>query len=324
LTPLVSVIIPNWNGQHHLPVCLNSLRQQQFGAFEVILVDNASTDGSQQLVRERYPEVRLLELAKNYGFASACNAGIRVAHPAAQFVALLNNDTESDPGWLKAIVEAFDTQPAVGIVASKMMLFDQRDHFHSAGDFVRIDGTPGNRGVWQLDQGQYDVEEEVFSACAGAAAYRRRMLDEIGLLDEVFFFSCEDVDLSWRAQLAGWRVLYVPQAVVYHKLKATGGSITGSYFDGRNFLYLIAKNYPTGLLRRQWRHVCRRQWRIAMLAARHWRGAAARARLRGLVVGMLTLPRMWAKRRQIQAARRISDESLLALMRAVDDTQGGG
>ena len=315
--PAASIIIPHWNGKQHLDDCLYSLRRQRFTDFEVILVDNGSTDGSQAYVQQHFPEVRLLALGRNRGFTGACNAGILAAH--SPIILLLNNDTETDPNWLAAILDAFHRRPDVGSIASKMLLFDRRDHFHTAGDFYRLDGIPGNRGVWQRDVGQYDREEEVFSACGGAAAYRRAMLDEIGLLDDDFFFSCEDVDLGWRAQLAGWRVLYVPTAVVYHKLKATGGSVTGSYYDGRNFLSLIWKICPGTLLRRTWRQVLRGQFNITREALRHWRGAAARARLRGQIAGILGLPKMWRKRRVIQARRRIADDSLTARLTPIDD-----
>ncbi|MCA9970844.1 MAG: glycosyltransferase family 2 protein, partial [Anaerolineales bacterium] len=264
--PSASIIIPHFNGKQHLADCFAALRQQTEPDFEVLLVDNGSTDGSQALVRAEYPEVRLLELGENRGFTGACNAGWQAAR--GEIIILLNNDTAVSPTWLAEIRAAFARCPEAGSIACKMLLFDRRDHFHTAGDYVRLDGIPGNRGVWQRDVGQYDREEFVFSACGGAAAYRRAMLDEIGFLDDDFFFSCEDVDLGWRANLAGWRVLYVPTAVVYHKLKATGGAVTGSYYDGRNFLYLIWKNYPTSLLRRHWRAVLRAQLRITAEALR--------------------------------------------------------
>ncbi len=310
--PFVSVIIPHLNGKQHLDDCLGSLRRQTFGPFEVILVDNGSTDGSQAYVQAHFPEVQLLALPSNRGFTGACNAGYAIAR--GELIVLLNNDTEADRGWLAAIVDAFARHPEVGSVASKMLLFDRRDRFHAAGDFVRLDGTPGNRGVWQADQGQYEREEYVFSACGGAAAYRRTMLDEIGFLDDDFFFSCEDVDLGWRAQLHGWKVLYAPSAVVYHKLKATGSGVTGSYYDGRNFLYLIWKNYPASLLRRHWRSILRAQLDLAKAALRAWRGAAARARLRGQLAGLLGVIRMWPKRRRIQARRRLTDDGLLEIL----------
>jgi GT2 family glycosyltransferase len=317
-SPRASVIIPHWNGRHHLDDCLNALRRQTFANHEVILVDNGSTDGSQAAVRERFPEVRLIELGENRGFTGACNAGFAASR--GDLVCLLNNDTEAAPGWLAAIVDTFDRQPGVGIVASKILLFDRRDHFHAAGDYYRVDGIPGNRGVWQQDTGQYDREEPIFGACAAAVGYRRRMIDTIGFLDDTFFFSCEDVDLAWRAQLTGWDVVYSPAAVVYHKLKASGGSgVVGSYHDGRNFLYVIWKNYPAGLLRRHAREIARAQLGISSAALRAWRGAAARARLRGQLAGLLGIVRLWPARRRIQAARRVDEATLEARLTRVDE-----
>jgi len=304
----ISVIIPNWNGAHLLPTCLNSLRRQSCGGREIIVVDNASTDGSLELLARDYPDVHVVDLPRNAGFTGACNAGIRKS--SGEFVALLNSDTEADEHWLEQVVAAFERHPEAGLIASKMFLFDRRDTLHTAGDFVRLDGTPGNRGVWQRDEGQFDREEYVFSACGGSAAYRRAMLNEIGLLDEDFFFSLEDVDLAWRAQLAGWKCVFAPQAVVYHKLAATGGGPTASFYDGRNMIWVIAKNYPSSLWKRRWRHVVRAQLRITREALRAWRGSAARARLRGQLAGLLGLPGMLGKRRTVQAMRRVSDEYL--------------
>ena len=163
-----------------------------------------------QLLARDYPEVKVVALPENRGFTGGNNAGIRAAH--GEFIILLNNDTEVDAHWLEEILAAFERHPEAGLVASKMKLFDRRDTFHTAGDFYRLDGMPGNRGVWEIDRGQYDREEYVFSACGGSAAYRKSMLDQIGLLDEDFFYSCEDIDLAWRAQLAGWKCVYAPKA----------------------------------------------------------------------------------------------------------------
>jgi len=303
LDRLVSVIIPNWNGGHHLPTCLESLRRQTYTRVEIIVADNGSTDGSLELLASDYPEVHVLDLGENRGFAGACNAGIRAARGTLVF--LLNNDTEVDARWLDEVVAAFERHPAAGMVASKMLLFDQRDTFHTAGDFYRVDGIPGNRGVWQKDMGQYEREEAVFNACGGSAAYRRAMLDQVGLLDEDFFYSCEDVDLAWRAQLAGWQCIYAPRAVVYHKLSATGGGVTASFYDGRNFIYLLAKDYPGDLWRIHWRAILRAQLRITAEALRAWRGAAARARLRGQLAGLVGIPRMLRKRRAVQRGRMV-------------------
>lgn len=306
----VSVIIPNWNGAAHLPTCLDALRAQTFRDFEVIVADNASTDASLDVLG-RYPEVRLLRLERNFGFAGACNAGIRAAR--SEIVALLNNDTEADPRWLAEVLAAFVRHPRAGIVASKMLLFDRRDILHTAGDLFRTDGTPGNRGVWQKDEGQF-AEGPVFSANGGSAAYRRAMLDSIGLLDDDFFYSCEDVDLAWRAQLAGWQCVYAPRAVVYHKLSASGGGPTASFHDGRNFIYLLVKDVPDVVWRRYWREIIAAQFRITWEALRAWRGAAARARLRGQLAGLTGIPKMLAKRKVVQAARKVSDAYVLSLL----------
>ncbi len=314
----ISIIIPNWNGAHHLPACLDSLRRQTHSSIEAILVDNASSDGSRDLLTQMYPEVRLLALNENRGFASACNTGIRASK--GDIVALLNNDTEVDSRWAGAIVDAFARHPAAGLVASKMLLFDRRDTFHTAGDFYRLDGIPGNRGVWQVDTGQFDREEYVFSACGGSAAYRRSMLDQIGLLDEDFYFSCEDVDLAWRAQLAGWKCVYAPTAIAYHKLKATGGGPTASYYDGRNFIFLIAKNYPSSLWTEHRGAIVRAQWRLARAALGAWRGKAARARLRGMLAGLIGLPRMLRRRKAVQRMRRVGDDVLLRVLTPIDDS----
>ncbi len=301
--PWVSVIIPNWNGAHHLPTCLDSLRVQRWVDAEVIVVDNASKDES-LAVLARYPEVVVLPQRTNLGFTGACNAGLRAARGEIQI--LLNNDTEADPNWLAALVDAFRRHPEVGMVASKMRLFDQRDVLHTAGDYVTPDGMAHNRGIWHRDEGQYNHEAYVFSACGGSAAYRRQMLEEIGLLDDAFFFSFEDVDLAWRAQLAGWRCLYAPRAIVYHKLKASGGGATASFYDGRNRLFTLIKNYPADLWAHHRSDVIQAQVTLVKEAVRAWRGREARATLRGVAAGLLRLPFMLPRRRAIQATRQAS------------------
>jgi GT2 family glycosyltransferase len=309
---LFSVIIPNWNGKKFLQTCLDALAQQTYPNIEVIIVDNASQDGSQAYIRENYPNVRLIELAENRGFTGACNAGMQAAK--GEYISLLNNDTEVDRNWAAAVVVAFEHHPEIGSVASKMLLFEKRDHIHTTGDFFTLDGHAGNRGVWQRDEGQFNKEEFVFSACGGSSVYRREMLDQIGLLDDDFFFSGEDVDLGWRAQLAGWRCLYTPAAIVYHHLSATGGGVTASYYDGRNLIFILVKNYPSTLWRKYGASVLRAQWRLMWDALKAWRGAAARARLRGMLAGLWGIPRLWRKRGAVQRARTVSMDYLEALL----------
>jgi len=301
--PLLSVIIPNWNGIHHLPTCLSSLRRQTHPNLEVILVDNASTDASVALVRHDFPEVSLVQIEENLGLTGGINRGIQVAR--GEIVAPLNNDTEVVPEWAEALVTAMLKYPDAGIVASKMLLFDRRDTLHSAGDAYGLDGIPINRGVWQRDDGQFDDDVYIWGGCGGAVAYRRAMLDDIGLFDEDLFMYCEDVDLNWRAQLAGYKCVFEPRAVVYHHLSATGGGEIASFYTGRNTIWVLVKNYPGELLRRHWLAVVRAQFKIAGDAIRARRGAAARARLRGQLAGLLGLPRCLRKRRTIQTMRRV-------------------
>ena len=313
MIPHISVIIPNWNGAHHLPACLDSLGQQTFRSFETLVVDNASQDES-LAVLSRYPDVRVVALSENQGFTGACNTGFRRAQGEIQV--LLNNDTEVAPDWLAEVAVAFEQHPEVGLVASKMLLFDRRDTFHTAGDYVTLDGMAHNRGVWEKDQGQYDRAAYVFSACGGSSAYRKAMLDEVGLLDDDFFFSFEDIDLAWRAQLMGWRCLYVPDAVVYHKLKASGGGVTASFHDGRNRIYTLVKNYPPDLWQKHWREVLGAQWHLVWAALRAFRGEAARATLRGVLAGVAGIPKLRQKRRDIQEQRCVDLGYLERLMQA--------
>lgn len=311
--PRVSVVIPNWNGVRFLPTCLDSLRAQTFRDFEVIVVDNASTDESLSLMAKGYPEVRVVSMPRNVFFSGAVNEGIRRAR--GEIIVLLNNDTEAEPEWLSELVRALDEHPEAAMAASKMLLFDRRHILNSAGDYYGTDGVPGNRGVWQEDRGQYDSGTYVFSACAGAAAYRRRLFEDIGLFDEDFVGYCEDVDLAFRAQLAGYACVFAPQARIYHRLSATGGGPLASYLCGRNFINVIVKNMPGSLLRRHWWHILLGQFGYVAESLRHFREPAARARLRGQLAALGQLRTMLKKRRAIQRAKRVSDQRIEALFR---------
>ncbi|MCG3139651.1 MAG: hypothetical protein HDKAJFGB_00545 [Anaerolineae bacterium] len=311
----VSIIIPNWNGARLLPVCLRALARQTFRDFESVVVDNASADDSRALLARDFPDVRVLALDANYFFAGAVNRGIRGT--ASEIVVLLNNDTEAEATWLEELVSALDANPRAGMAATKLRLFDERTKLHSAGDFYRRDGTPGNRGVWEIDAGQYDdarAAPPLFGVCGGACAYRRALLDDIGLFDEDLKFNCEDVDLNWRARLAGYDCVLAPRAIVYHMLSASGGGAFASYYVGRNFIAVLAKNYPRALWQKYWREIFAAQWAITRDALRHWRGAAARARLRGQLAGLAALPRYLQKRRATQALQRVSDGELEKLL----------
>ncbi len=308
----VSVIIPNWNGARYLPECLDSLRAQTYPRLEVIVVDNGSTDDSVPLVKEGYPEVRLLELGENRGLTGGVNAGAKAAQ--GDTLALLNNDAVADSGWVAALVDGLERHPEAGMAASKMLLYDRPTIINSAGDAFGRDGLPGNRGVWEEDQGQYDHEEWVFGGCGGAVAYRRELWEALDGFDEDFFMYCEDVDLNWRAQLAGYCCIYTPQAVVYHRLSATGGGVTASFYTGRNTLWVLAKDLPASLWRKYGPRILGAQLEITQEALRAWRGEAARARLRGQLVGLVTWPRWWGKRRVVQRSRVVSEAYLESIL----------
>lgn len=313
----VSIIIPHWNAIDLLETCLTALRNQTYHDIEVIIADNASVDGSQAYIRKHFPEVLIEQLPTNRGFTGACNAGMQVA--SGEYISLLNNDTEAEPNWVEELVSAFERHPDVGMLASRMMLFDRRDHFHTAGDYYRVDGRPGNRGVWQQDVGQFDTEAYVFSACGGSSIYRRSMLEEIGLLDDDFFFSCEDLDLAWRAQFAGYKCLYVPTAIVYHQLSASGGGVTASFYDGRNSLFLLMKDYPTALWRKHWQAILSSQWEEIRASLQSWRGKAARATLRGKLNAIRYAPRMLAKRHETQRNWRVSLDYIESILTPADE-----
>jgi GT2 family glycosyltransferase len=295
---MIDLIIPSYNGAHLLPACLNALRAQTRQDFLITVVDDGSRDDSLTLLAQHYPEVQVVRMERNRGLAAAVNAGI--AATSRPFVVLLNNDTEVAPTWLAELVGALERFPQFAFAASKLMLFDRRDHIHSTGDFYRADGEPGSRGVWQRDNGQYDAFSEVFGPCAGAAAYRRSALDALAVAGRVFdedlVMYCEDVDLNVRARRANLRTIFVPTAVVYHMLSATGGGTLASYYCGRNFALVWAKNMPTPLVHRYLPALLRSQVRFALEALRHMRQPAARARLRGQLRALRDLPRFIGKR----------------------------
>jgi GT2 family glycosyltransferase len=306
--PFLTIIIPHYNGVRHLPPCFNALRNQAYSYLEIILVDNGSTDESLPLTRRDFPEVKIIELDQNIGYA-AINRGFE--HARGDIIVPLNNDTEVTPGWTQALVEALQKYPDAGIVASKMLLFDRRDTLHSAGDGFGSDGMPINRGVWQKDKGQFDQDTYIFGGCGGAVAYRREMVEDIGFFDEDFFMYLEDADLNWRAQIAGYRAVFAPEAVVYHHLSASGGGVIASYYTGRNTL---TKDLPGVIFRRYGWQILKAQLKITLDALRAWRGAAARARLRGQLAGLWRLPQWLAKRKAVQAKRRVDDAYLESLL----------
>ncbi|MCI8417971.1 MAG: glycosyltransferase family 2 protein [Lachnospiraceae bacterium] len=239
----VSVVIPNYNGMKYMETCLEALLKQ-VEAWQVIVVDNGSTDGSREWVLQQYPQIRLVGLKKNYGFCRAVNEGLRAAQ--TPYVILLNNDTRVCPGFVKALVGALDRNPKAFSVAAKMLQYHRPDRIDDAGNLYCALGWAFARGK-DKPSTLYGKPEEIFAACAGAAIYRKSVLKQIGDFDEAHFAYLEDIDLGYRARIFGWRNLYEPTAQVYHVGSGTSGSRYNAFkvfHSTRNNVYLIYKNMP--------------------------------------------------------------------------------
>lgn len=301
MNPRVSVVILNWNGRRYLEDCLSSLQDQTFTDFEIILVDNGSTDGSVEWVAERFPQVQVIRNETNVGFAAGNNQAIRASQ--SEFVATLNNDTRVEPDWLAMLIAAAEEDPTVGMCASKMLFADRPEIINSTGINLDPIGIAWDRRGGEPDDRQETEPVEVFGPCAGAALYRRAMLDQIGVFDERFFAYLGDVDLAWRARLAGWRCLYVPHARVYHVHSATAGE--GSPFKnrllGRNKVWTIAKNYPISRLVLYLPLIL-----LYDLAAVLYTLVVRRdvSSLQGRLEGLRGLSGIWRRRRTVQALRQ--------------------
>jgi len=246
IEPLVSIIILNYNGRDFIEECLGSVLSQTYKSFEIIVVDNASEDGSREILRERYlPDITLIENNVNLGFAAGNNIAFQKAN--GEFIAILNNDAVADSGWLEELVCAVQRcDYSYGMWASKILFYDNRRIIDTAGHLIYPDGLNRGRGKGETDIGQYDKEEEVFFPSGCAALYRKKMLDEIGFFDPDFFAYGDDTDVGLKARLAGWKCLYVPTAVVYHRSSATTGrySPMKAYLVERNRVWILIKYFP--------------------------------------------------------------------------------
>ena len=306
----ISVIVVNWNGQRFLQDCLGSLSGQTYTNREIILVDNGSTDSSVAYVRENFPSVKIVELRENTGFTGGNTEGLKVAD--GEFVALVNNDTRADDRWLENLIQPMHKDPGVAICASKL-LFDGGAGINSASDGLTTAAVGFNRGLG-ANSALHNSAERVFGACAAAVLYRREMLDEVGFLDEDFFLYDEDTDLSFRAQLAGWKCVYVPDAIIYHKANATAVRLSDThvYYHTRNLEFVWIKNMPLGLMLRFAHHkIFQEIGSFCYLCLRHGKWAPY---FRGKRDALRMLPLMWKKRQAIQARRRVPSSYLRSLM----------
>lgn len=305
----VSVIIVNWNGEKFLPECLEGLRKQEYAPLSIILVDNGSHDGSIDFVSHNYPEVRIIALPENTGFSAANNIALKTVE--TEYVALLNNDAVPDPLWLKHLMDGLMAHPEAGLAASKMLFYDNPSIIDRAGDAYTYSGTALWRGRGKKVD-EYHEQEWVFGACAGAALYRTAMLHDIGLFDEAFFLLYEDVDLSFRAQLKGYKCLYVPEAVVYHRGSGSivRDSATSVYYGHRNLEWVYIKNMPSRLIcRTMIRHI------VYNIAALSYFLVCGRGKdfLRAKKDALMGLKGALRKRKLIQDGKVVDDKYLWRL-----------
>ena len=307
---LVSLVIVNWNGRHHLEQCLEAVAAQQGVEFETIVVDNGSTDGSAAFLRERFPWVRLLALSTNTGFAGGNNAGAREAR--GQYLVFLNNDTAAEPTWLRALVAGVDEANRFTVTTSCIVYMEDPTQVDSAGDGVLRWGGPFKRhhggSVDEVRQ-----SEEVFAACGAAFLIPRALFEELDGFDEDFFVSHEDVDLSYRARLLGHRVRYVADAVVRHHGSATLGLVSDfSVRNGqRNAEWMYLKNTPLWILVRTLPgHLFYNLLATAYFA----RTGRLRAFIAAKAAAAAGIPRMLGKRAAIQSKARVGSEAIWPLL----------
>jgi GT2 family glycosyltransferase len=309
MSGVINIVITNWNGKGLLPACLDALQQQVYKPIIVTLVDNGSDDGSIDFVTLNYPEVETVSPPGNFGFSRANNIVLR--NVRSEYVALLNNDAVADPLWLKNLVNAIEAHPKASFAASKMLFYDYPDTIDRAGDAYTRAGTGLLRGRG-ASAGQYNSKEWIFGACAGAALYKTTMLEDIGFFDEDFFLLYEDVDLSFRAQLAGYKCLYVPEALVYHKASSSivYDSRISVYYSHRNLEWVYVKNMPVRLIPKTILSHIFYDMAAFFYFVIHRRGKdfikAKRDALKGLKKAL-------AKRRQIQANKQAADKYIWAL-----------
>jgi hypothetical protein len=315
-----SVVIPNWNGLDHLPECLRALAAQTMTDFEVVVADNGSDDGSLAYLAQHWPDVRVVELETNLGFPAACNAGI--AASTGEFIVLLNNDTAVEADWLERLVAAMDAHPDYAWGSSRLVRYDDPTTIDSAGHTYSIwVGAAHNIGEGEPAT-TYGSGGRVFGATAAASIYRRRLFDDIGLFDEEFFFIHEDTDLDLRANIAGHRCLYVPEAVVRHKRGASYEVDPRIHLMGVRNRIWATRSLPPGalflwvttkLLRAlRWipaRLLGRRTSRRTTASA--WRDVAPKEVLRETLRALRTLPR---KRREVAATRRLNSVQFLRVL----------
>ena len=297
MIPPVSVVVPNFNGERWLPGCLDSLARQEPAPAEVIVVDNGSSDGSLRYLAASHPELRVIALPRNTGFAHAANRGLDAARH--ELVAMINTDVVLEPDWLARMAAALEADPGAASVACKMLSLSDPARVYDAGDVLRRDGACEQRGRHGRDDGRWDAPGEVFGACAGAALYRRSAVQGLGGFDERYFAYLEDVDLALRLRLAGWRCRYEP-AVALHAGEGSSDQLPGGhhFLVTRNTIVLIVKAFPV-----RWLPMV--SYRQLGWAWHAWRERRLGTHLRALLAAVPLLRGAWSERRRLAAGARV-------------------
>jgi len=319
------VVVVNWNRREYLRVCLESLACQRGASFEVIVVDNGSSDGSAEMARSEFG-VEVIANTENLGYCGANNQGFAAAR--GRFVAVLNNDTAVVPEFLANLRQAFDRAPDIGMAAAKVLVWEDPSRIDKAGHLIYPDGQNRGRGTGEVDRGQYDSEEECLWPDGCAAMYRKTMLDAIGGFDEDFFMFGDDAELGLRARIAGWRCLYMPGAEVRHHRGASldAGSTRRIFLIERNRVLLAAKLFPWSLLLLNPFYFTLRLAGGLLAAAggkgemTRFPGLANKLRLvwtimRADVAALPLLPRMLHKRRAIRRMAKLSPAEIRQLIK---------
>ena len=306
----VAIVVLNWNGKDPVQKCLDSIKDQ---GGKIIVVENGSVDGSLELIKEKYPFVELVVNPKNMGFAGGVNQGINIAiRERYDFVALLNNDAVADQSWLEQLVFYMNDHPDVGIATCKLIT-ENKQNLDSTGENFSVWGLPFPRGRGEKVTNKYDNQTDIFGASGGASIYRVDMFKDIGLFDEDFFAYYEDVDISFRAQLKGWKVSYVPESKAYHQIGGTSGKIKGFtvYHGAKNRLLLFYKDVP-----RKYFWVIGRRFILAnllFLARAISRGQGWFA-IKGYAKGLVLIPRKHKERKLIQSTKKVTDEYIWSII----------
>ena len=326
--PLVSIIILNWNGLEHLKSSLPSVVKTNYSNYEITLVDNGSTDRSVDFVRKNFPNIKIVRNERNLGAPSGFNLGI--LHAKGKYIALLNNDIEVDADWLQPLIKVMEEFPDVAAVDPKYLNYYERNRFDTsaaAGRYIDFTGNPICVGLDEEDKGQYDEIRRIFTCCT---LFRREIFNEVGLFDQDFFYGYDDVDLSWRINLRGYRILYVPFSRIYHKISlgycyASNGKERsartrkfrrGLYFlNKRNKLLIILKNYSSKTL----------FWVLPLVLFEHlgyiiyWSVKRDKQysfeSFKAILWVLKNFKKIWVKHNLVQSIRKLNDREILKIMK---------